>query len=179
MKMSSPNAVLMEPRRMRLNSLDTWRGLVIFIMMLDHVRDFFNRGAMMSTPTEVGHTMVLLYGTRWITHLCAPTFLFLAGVGIRLQYEKAGPTRELSQFLATRGMWLAFLDFAVVSTVLNFGRPFFFVQVLYATGLSMMAMAAMVWMRPSAVLVVGGAIVLLAPLAILPQLHATGAWHSL
>jgi len=167
MKMSSPNAVLMEPRRMRLNSLDTWRGLVIFIMMLDHVRDFFNRGAMMSTPTEVGHTM------------CAPTFLFLAGVGIRLQYEKVGPTRELSQFLATRGMWLAFLDFAVVNTALNFGRPFFFVQVLYATGLSMMAMAAMVWMRPSAVLVVGGAIVLLAPLAILPQLHATGAWHSL
>jgi uncharacterized membrane protein len=175
MKMSSPNDVLMEPRRMRVNSLDTWRGLVIFIMMLDHVRDFFNRGALMSTPTEAGHTTVLLYGTRWITHLCAPTFLFLAGVGIRLQYEKAGPTRELSQFLATRGMWLAFLDFAVVSTALNFGRPFFFVQVLYATGLSMMAMAAMVWMRPSAVLVVGGAIVLLAPLATLPQLNATGA----
>jgi uncharacterized membrane protein len=118
---------------------------------------------------------VLLYGTRWITHLCAPTFLFLAGVGIRLQYEKAGATRELSQFLATRGMWLAFLDLAVVSTALNFGRPFFFVQVLYPTGLSMMAMAAMAWMRPMAVLVVGGAIVLLAPLAILPQLHATGA----
>jgi len=80
--------VLMEPRRMRLNSLDTWRGLVIFLMMLDHVRDFFNRGALTSTPTEAGHTTVLLYLTRWITHLCAPTFLFLAGAGIRLQYEK-------------------------------------------------------------------------------------------
>src|SRR5712671_8012293 len=91
--MSSSNDVLMEPRRMRLNSLDTWRGLVIFLMMLDHVRDFFNRGALTSTPTEAGHTTVLLYLTRWITHLCAPTFLFLAGVGIRLQYEKAGPSR--------------------------------------------------------------------------------------
>lgn len=173
--MPSPNDVLLEPRRMRLNSLDMWRGLVIFIMMLDHVRDFFHRGAMASTPTEAGHTTVLLYLTRWITHLCAPTFLFLAGVGIRLQYEKAGPTRELSRFLLTRGVWLVFLDFAVVSTALNFGRPFFFVQVLYATGVSMMAMAALVWMRPRAVLVLGGAIVLLAPLAIVPLLHATGA----
>src|SRR5258706_14693481 len=58
--------VLMEPRRMRLNSLDTWRCLVIFLMMLDHVRDFFNRGALTSTPTEAGHTTVLLYLTRWI-----------------------------------------------------------------------------------------------------------------
>jgi uncharacterized membrane protein len=167
--------VLMEPRRMRLNSLDTWRGLVIFLMMLDHVRDFFNRGALTSTPTEAGHTTVLLYLTRWITHLCAPTFLFLAGVGIRLQYEKAGPSRGLSQFLATRGAWLMFLDFTVVSMALNFGRPFFFVQVLYATGLSMIAMAALVWIGPRLVLVVGGAIVLLAPVAILPLLHAPGS----
>src|SRR5580698_6484815 len=167
--------LLMEPRRMRLNSLDTWRGLVVFLMMLDHVRDFFNRGALTSTPTEAGHTTVLLYGTRWITHLCAPTFLFLAGVGIRLQYEKASPTRELSRFLVTRGIWLVFLDLAVVSTVLNFGRPFFFVQVLYATGMSMVLMAGLVWMRPRVVMVMGGATVLLAPLAILPLLRAQGA----
>jgi len=113
----------MEPRRMQLNSLDTWRGLVIFLVMLDHVRDFFNRGALTSTPTEAGHTTVLLYLTRWITHLCAPTFLFLAGVGIRLQYEKAGPSRGLSQFLARRGAWLMFLDFTVVSMALNFWAP--------------------------------------------------------
>jgi uncharacterized membrane protein len=173
--MSSSNDILMEPRRMRLNSLDTWRGLVIVLMMLDHVRDFFNRGALMSTPTEAGHTTVMLYLTRWITHLCAPTFVFLAGVGIRLQYEKAGPSRGLSQFLATRGAWLILLDFTVVSLALNFGRPFFFVQILYATGLSMIAMAALIWIRPRLVLVVGAAAVLLAPLAILPLLHATGA----
>ena len=65
-KMSSSNDVLTEPRRMRLKSLDTWRGLVIFLMMLDHVRDFFNRGTLTSTPTEAGHTTVLLYLTRWI-----------------------------------------------------------------------------------------------------------------
>jgi len=58
---------------------------------------------------------------------------------------------------------------------LNFGRPFFFVQVLYATGLSMIAMAALVWIGPRLVLVVGGAIVLLAPVAILPLLHPPGA----
>src|SRR3984893_12718316 len=96
-KMSSSNDVLMEPRRMRLNSLATWRGLVIFLMMLDHVRDFFNGGALTSTPTEAGHTTVLLYLTRWITHLCAPTFLFLAGVGIRL--------RRLGHREACRSSW--------------------------------------------------------------------------
>jgi hypothetical protein len=79
-------------------------------------------------------------------HTCARRhFPFLAGVGIRLQYERAGPTRELSRFLATRGVWLVFLDLTVVSAALNFGRPFFFVQVLYATGVSMTAMAAIVW----------------------------------
>ena len=61
--MYSPNDVLMEPRRMRVNSLDTWRGLVIFIMMLDHVRDFFNHAALTSTPTQAGHTTIPLYLT--------------------------------------------------------------------------------------------------------------------
>ena len=173
--MYSPNDVLMEPRRMRVNSLDTWRGLVIFIMMLDHVRDFFNHAALTSTPTQAGHTTIPLYLTRWVTHLCAPTFVFLAGVGIRFQYEKAGPSRGLTQFLATRGVWLAFLDVTVVSTALSFGRPFFFVQVLYATGLSMLAMAGLVWLGPRIVFALGAAIVALAPLAILPLQHATGA----
>jgi uncharacterized membrane protein len=71
--------------------------------------------------------------------------------------------------------WLMFLDFTVVSMALNFGRPFFFVQVLYPTGLSVIAMAALVWIGPRLVLVVGGAIVLLAPVAILLLLHAPGA----
>ena len=173
--MATPDDVLMEPRRMRLTSLDTWRGLVIFLMVLDHVRDFFNRGALTSTPTEAGHTTLLLYLTRWVTHLCAPTFLFLAGVGIRLQYEKHGPTWNLSRFLAMRGLWLVFLDLVVISTLLSFGRVFFFVQVLYATGMSMLVLSALVWLRPRFVLVLGGAIVLLAPLAIRPLLHATGA----
>jgi len=159
---------------MRLNSLDTWRGLVIFLMMLDHVRDFFNRGALISTPTEAGHTTVPLYVTRWITHLCAPTFIFLAAAGIRLQYEKAGPSLGLSKFLAARGAWLVLLDLTVVSAALSFGRPFFFVQVLYATGLSMIAMAALVWIRPRVVLVIGSAILLFAPLTILQLQHATG-----
>ncbi len=176
-EMKSSQDVLMEPRRTRLNALDTWRGLVICLMMLDHVRDFFNRGALTSTPTEAGHTTGLLYATRWITHLCAPTFVFLAGVGIRLQYEKAGQTAALSRFLAVRGIWLVFLDLTVVSLALNFGRPFLFAQVLYATGVSMLLMAALVRMRPSFVLAVGVAVVLLAPLAVLPLLHATGVWQ--
>src|ERR1700704_5887574 len=92
--------VLMEPRRMRLNSLDTWRGLVIFVMMLDHVRDFFNRGALTSTPTEAGHTTVLLYLTRWITHLCAPTFLLLGG-----SRDSSSVMRRLGRREGCRSSW--------------------------------------------------------------------------
>lgn len=160
---------------MRLKSLDTWRGLAVVLMMLDHVRDFFNRGALISTPTEAGHTTVLLYITRWVTHLCAPTFVFLAGVGIRLQFERTTSTLKLSKYLATRGLWLVFLDFTVISMALGFGRPFFFVQVLYATGLSMIVMAVLIWVRPIQVFVLGLAMVLLTPLVGHLLLHAVGS----
>ena len=149
----------------RLDSLDSWRGLMIVLMMLDHVREFFNRGALTATPTEAGHTTILLYATRWITHLCAPTFLLLAGVGIRLQRENRGPSTHLTRFLVTRGVWLIFLDLTVVSAALNFGRPFLFLQVLYATGMSMVAMGVLVWLSPGLVLVLGSALVFVSPLA--------------
>lgn len=158
----------------RLDALDAWRGLIIVLMVLDHVRDFFHAGAFFYAATDPAQTNVALYATRWITHLCAPTFVFLAGIAIRLQREKSATTGSLSRFLLSRGLWLIVLEFTVISFGLNMGSPFFFVQILYATGVSMALMAALVWLPSRTVLVLGALLVAGAPLLIGPLADATG-----
>ncbi len=172
--------MLVEPSRMRLDSVDAWRGLIIVVMMLDHARDFFYYyGLTTTSPTDPAHTTAALYVTRWITHLCAPTFVFLAGVSIRLQREKAAAVESLPRFLLTRGLWIAFVGLTLASFGINMGRPFFFFEVLYAIGISMALMAALVRLPTRAVMALGVAVVMTAPLMILPLLHATGGWAAL
>ena len=65
----------------RIDSIDLLRGLVMIIMALDHTRDFFHREGMTGDPLNLATTTPFLYFTRWITHLCAPIFVFLAGSG--------------------------------------------------------------------------------------------------
>ena len=94
------------------------RGLVIIIMAMDHVRDFFMQGAQqdpMSDP-DVG---TALYFTRWITHFCAPVFVFLAGTSAGLMVARKSPA-ELGKFLLTRGLWLVFVEWFVMSTAISF-----------------------------------------------------------
>jgi uncharacterized membrane protein len=147
----------------RISEIDMMRGLVIVIMALDHVRDYFlggpgmvGIGGNLLDPTT---TTPALYVTRWITHLCAPTFVFLAGVSAYLQFAKGKSTGQLSRFLATRGLWLIFLEVTVLSFGWSFGFPYaFFLQVIWAIGLCMLALAALVWLPRMAVLAIGIAI---------------------
>lgn len=148
----------------RLDTIDALRGLVIAIMVLDHVRDYFHLGALHFDPTDPLRTTPMLFATRWITHLCATTFVFLSGVSIYLQRANGKPPAELSRFVLSRGLWLIFLEFTVVSFAFNFGWPFAFVQVIWAIGFGMVAMAALAWLSPRAVLAIGVAIVALSPL---------------
>src|SRR5260370_33523637 len=93
----------------RLSSVDILRGLVMVIMALDHTRDFFSNSAAVFDPTDLARTTPALFFTRWITHFCAPVFVFLAGSGPYLSLARGHDRFGLALFLATRGLWLIFL----------------------------------------------------------------------
>src|SRR5262245_45602902 len=83
----SPPAISIQPPRVshRIDSIDLLRGLVMIIMALDHTRDFFHKQGMTGDPLDLATTTPLLYFTRWITHFCAPVFVFLTGSSIWFQ----------------------------------------------------------------------------------------------
>jgi uncharacterized membrane protein len=145
----------------RIREIDILRGLVIVLMALDHVRDFFITGGSFAVnPLDPTQTTPLLYVTRWITHLCAPTFVFLTGVSAYLQFVKGKTTPNLSLFLLTRGLWLIVLELTVISFGWSFGFPYApFMQVIWAIGWSMIALAALVWLPRLVVLGIGIAII--------------------
>src|ERR1044072_713705 len=107
-----------DQRSYRLASLDLLRGLVIVIMGLDHVRDFFLAGALPGPPTDPNITLGL-FMTRWITHFCAPVFVLLAGVSAGLMSARRAPT-DLARFLFTRGVWMLAVAWWVISTSATF-----------------------------------------------------------
>ena len=118
------------------------------LMALDHTRDFFHAGAMTFSPEDLTRTTPLLFLTRWITHVCAPVFLFTAGVGAFLRLQRPGSTKaQLSRFLWTRGLWLVFLELTVMRVAINFSldaRYPVLLLVIWALGVSMIALAALI-----------------------------------
>src|SRR4030095_9577589 len=109
-----------EKIKQRIYSVDFLRGVVMMIMLLDHTRDFVHHNSMMSDPTDLTITTVPLFFTRWITHYCAPIFVFLSGVSIYLQKMNGKSNRQLSWFLFTRGVWLVILEFTVIRFLVAF-----------------------------------------------------------
>jgi uncharacterized membrane protein len=145
--------------RDRIQSIDVLRGLVIALMVLDHVRDWLHESGYAFSPLDPDRTTALLYVTRWVTNFCAPTFVFLAGVSVWLQVAKGKSRGELALRLVTRGLWLIALELTVVSFGWSFSMPFLiFLQVIWAIGWSMIVLAALVWLPRPAVLACGVAI---------------------
>jgi uncharacterized membrane protein len=144
-------------RGLRLESIDILRGLVIALMALDHVRDFWS--AYPGDPLDLAHTTPALFLTRWITHICAPTFVLLAGVSASLQLRQGKTVSQLSAFLATRGLWLIVLEMLVVSPSWAFHLGRLNLQVFWAIGWSMLALSAVVWLPRRCVLAAGVLIV--------------------
>ncbi|MGZ8194080.1 MAG: DUF1624 domain-containing protein [Methylosarcina sp.] len=130
----------------RLESIDMLRGVVIVLMALDHTRHFFTSA--MFSPTDLGQTSVAYFLTRWITHLCAPTFIFLAGAGAFLVTRRRylNP-RQLAGYLVSRGIWLIILEMTLVrfGWTFNWDYRFLFGQVIWALGWSLLALAALVF----------------------------------
>src|SRR3989442_8458784 len=136
-----------KPARRRIDSIDLLRGIVMVIMMLDHTRDFIHYAVFQFDPLDLSKTSTALFLTRWITHFCAPVFVFLAGTGAYLQFARGKSKRELSRFLITRGLWLIVLEFTVVRTVAFFNvNPQFlgFVQGIFVIGFSMVVLATLI-----------------------------------
>ncbi|HEY6504502.1 MAG TPA: heparan-alpha-glucosaminide N-acetyltransferase domain-containing protein, partial [Chitinophagaceae bacterium] len=131
----------------RVESIDLLRGLIMIIMALDHVRDYFHAGAVVFDPTDLSQTNIILYFTRWITHFCAPVFMFLSGTSAFLVGERKG-RKALSRFLLTRGLWLVFLEFTVVNFgwYFNFPQPSIDFLVIWALGISMIALAGLIYL---------------------------------
>lgn len=132
------------PQPARLESIDTVRGLIMIIMALDHVRDFFSFTAY--RPEDVTQASVGLFATRWITHLCAPTFVFLSGISIYLYFKKVGDLKKTSVFLFTRGLWLIVVDVLLISFILTQSYQMTVLTVFWMIGCSMLLLAGLVWL---------------------------------
>ena len=145
----------------RLDSVDALRGLVMILMALDHVRDYFF--TLKISPTDLEATTPVLFLSRWVTHFCAPLFVLLAGAGVFLQGARGRTKSELSWMLMLRGLWMIVLEFTVVSWAwaFNVGYGFVVGQVIWAIGISMLALSALVWLPTSIVGVFGVAMIVL------------------
>ncbi len=145
----------------RVAAIDLLRGLVIVIMALDHARDYFSLYPYQ--PTDLTQASAALFLTRWITHFCAPVFMFLAGTSAWLHAQRGGRnsglTRgELQGFLLTRGLWLVVLEMTWNNFMWRFDLNGIFVQVLWAIGWSMVTLSVMLWL-PRWMIVATGALI--------------------
>lgn len=136
------------PQTNRIESIDFLRGLVMVIMALDHVRMYFAQGTWYAEPTNMVTTTPLLFFTRWITHFCAPVFVFLAGTSAFLYGAKKSSVKATAWFLFTRGLWLLFVEVVIVNLAWTFDITYSFIilQVIWAIGLSMLVLSALVFL---------------------------------
>ncbi|HEY8164870.1 MAG TPA: heparan-alpha-glucosaminide N-acetyltransferase domain-containing protein [Gemmatimonadaceae bacterium] len=135
------------PVKQRINSVDLLRGLIMVIMLLDHTRDFVHHDTFFFDPTDLTRTNPALFYTRWVTHFCAPLFVFLSGAGAYFQLARGKPKAELSRFLVTRGLWLIVLEFTVVRFLVFWNVDYSFIgmaQVIWVLGCSMILLAGLI-----------------------------------
>jgi len=133
----------------------------MIIMALDHVRDYFHYDAFIYSPTDLSQTSAPLFFTRFITHYCAPVFVFLAGTSAFLSGTKKSK-KELSSFLFKRGLWLVFAELFILSLFKTFNPSYAYLnlQVIWAIGLSMIVLSGLIYIKTSYILVLGLALVL-------------------
>ena len=157
--------------RTRVPSIDALRGLIMIVMALDHTREFFHIGAMSFQPEDLTRTTTALFFTRWITHICAPVFMFTAGLGaflwLRHGLRRGRTVSQLSHFLWKRGLWLVLLELTALRFAMNFTfvNGIVFLSILWALGWSMVALGFLVRLPIRALAVLSIAVIALHNLA--------------
>ena len=148
--------------RARIMSIDVMRGLVIILMMVDHVRERFFYHILVGDPVSLDVVGPSLFFTLLSAHLCAPVFVFLAGLGAWLYaHPKPGVIRSPSRFLLTRGLFLVFLEVVLINQSWFWGFPpkTIYLQVIWVIGLSMIALSLLAKLPQRAVAILGLGIV--------------------
>jgi uncharacterized membrane protein len=132
----------------RIQSVDVLRGIVMVIMALDHIRDFFHYDSQLFSPEDLAKTSAALFFTRWVTHFCAPVFVLLAGTGAYLATRRGMSRRATATFLLSRGLWLVVVEmtFVLVGGGFNVSYRFVIWQVIWAIGWSMVALSALIFL---------------------------------
>ena len=130
----------------RLYSVDILRGIAMVLMALDHVRDYFHY--VRFDPLDLTQTTTILFITRWVTHHCAPVFIFLAGTGAFLSLGRGRTRSDLARFLVSRGLWLVFLELTVIKLAwyFNFNYHVISAPVIWAIGWSMVFLAGIIYL---------------------------------
>ena len=165
--------------RRRITSIDALRGLVMLIMLLDHVRETVFLHHQVRDPMDVANTPPELFFSRLAAHFCAPTFVFLTGLSAWLYaHPAAGPVRYARGFLLKRGLFILVLELTIVSYAWTAQVPWvIYLQVMYAIGMSMMALA-LVHTWPLKVLAGIGLVIVAGHNALAGfQVPADSAWH--
>jgi uncharacterized membrane protein len=174
---AGPVSETASPKRVRLESVDIVRGVIMILMALDHTRDFFGQTSF--SPTDPTRTTIPLFFTRWITHFCAPVFFLLMGTGAYLSLRKRSKG-ELAQFLFTRGLWLIFLEvglFRCLGLQFNFDYQLTLLDVLWALGWAMIVLSGLV--RLPAPLVTAFGVVLIAGHNLFDSVRSSSAVWSI
>jgi uncharacterized membrane protein len=170
----------------RIAAIDVMRGLVMLFMLVDHMRETIYLHKQVSDPMDVLSVEPALFFTRLSAHLCAPVFVFLTGLGAWLYaHPPSGVTRSPSGFLFKRGLLLVFLEITLVSLSWTGEIPpsTIWLQVIWAIGLSMMVLAAMVKLPYAIIAAIGAIIVfghnLLSPITFQPGETGYSLWTIL
>jgi uncharacterized membrane protein len=182
---SNANAANTVIGRVRITGIDVLRGLVMLIMLFDHVREAIYLHVPLTDPLTLETTEPLLLFTRTAAHFCAPIFVSLTGLGAWLYANPAAGPRDATGYLVKRGLLLVFLELVVVNFAWSGGLPppTLYLQVIWITGLAMIVLGLVHRLPMKLLLAVGMLIVcghnLLAGVQFAPGSGATQVWTLL
>jgi uncharacterized membrane protein len=164
----------------RIQSVDALRGLIMIVMALDHVRDFFHSAVKQFRPEDLARTTAAIFFTRWITHFCAPVFMFTAGLGAYFWLQRGRTKGQLSEFLVKRGLWLMLLDVTAVRFALTLGAGPLIINVLWGLGVAMIVLALLIHLPVRLLAILSIGVMLFHNLADsinLPGIHQNGVFQ--